>query len=218
LNRSSKRGPFEMSKIKPLLETAKTLTAIGLRVILLGTTWKSLMEWADYRECPLTETEIEKWFRPDNQGRTRAYGIAYALRGKEIACLSMDVDGKDAKEVFFNEFLPMLSKEAQEGFIKTTRTKTKSDGLHFLLEIDHTQEPFDSVAEIKQKGEWSSITIEGSTGQQTKHSQINMLGTENMSREYGPGYTSIISGSCTESSIVKFFESTTDTTEGLPGH
>ena len=172
--------------IEDLKEIAKELSHKGYRVIYLSANLEPLQKWKDYREIPLTNSEIENYFSDPNT--TKPAGLAIALRGKGTRSIAIDIDGKDAQDVFFNEFMPLLPNDIQDEINKSPRTATKSGGLHIRLVLAPN---FTTTTTIRQDTKWSDITIVGA-GDNTKHSQINVLGTEHMLREFGPGYSTII--------------------------
>jgi hypothetical protein len=127
-------------------------------------------EWSNQRGTVYNEEYRRKWFAqtPD------VVAIAIAMNSIKVS-IGLDIDGLDARKVFYRWIVPRLLPLLQNRIKRTTHTITPGGGDHLVLGIKREYFP---LLHLKLGDATDVHTSKIWIGSNGKHSEIALIGTK----------------------------------------
>lgn len=130
-------------------------------------------EWANFRGTIYNEAYRRKWFAETPQ----VVAIAIAMNSIKLS-ISLDIDGIDARKIFYRWIVPRLVPSLQNKIKQTTHTISQGGGDHILLGIKREYFP---LLHLKLGDATDVHTSKIWIGSNGKHSEIALMGTKSWS-------------------------------------
>ena len=147
-------------------------------------------EWANFRGTIYNEEYRRKWFAET----PHVVAIAIAMNSIKLS-IGLDIDGVDARKIFYRWIVPRLVPSLQNKIKRTTHTISQGGGDHRVLGIKREYFP---LLHLKLGDATDVHTSKIWIGSNGKHSEIALMGTKSCLIERGKGYKNIRGLECEE--------------------
>jgi P4 family phage/plasmid primase-like protien len=147
-------------------------------------------KWANFRGTIYDEAYRRKWFADT----PHVVAIAIAMYSIKIS-IGLDIDGVDARKIFYRWIVPRLVPSLQNKVKQTTHTISQGGGDHIILGIKREYFP---LLHLKLGNATDVHTSKIWIGSNGKHNEIALMGTKSCLIERGNGYQNIRGLECEE--------------------